>query len=324
MATRVACLSPYSEDIVRAFFGGRHAVEVVLVPEPPAPDKVREAVADADLVVGDKRHKHRIDRPVLEAMRRCRLIQQPAVGFDVIDHRAAAEVGIPVANAAGYNRDAVADWTLMAILNLIRRGAWGDRRMRDGGWPKPDMLGHELGGLTVGIIGLGNVGSAVAQRLAAFGTSVVFTDVVPRTFPGARSVSLQELVSQADVVCVHTYLDDSTRPLVNAQVLSAMRPGAILVNAARGPIVDERALVESLQSGHLGGAGLDVFEEEPLALDSPLRQMENVFMSPHIAGSTEEAEARLLQVVGTNLLRVLDGETPVNVVNGVTAARVSA
>src|SRR5205085_3932866 len=169
MTARVACLSPYSQETVRELFKGRHQVEVVLVPDPPAQQAVLEATQEAHLVIADKRHKHRIDRRVLENMRNCLLIQQAAVGFDAIDHRAAAELGIAVANAAGYNRDAVADWTVMAILNLIRRGSWGDRRLRDGGWPKPDMMGRELGALTVGIVGLGNVGSAVASRLLAFG-----------------------------------------------------------------------------------------------------------------------------------------------------------
>src|SRR5437016_12759684 len=117
-------------------------------------------------------------------MARCLLIQMPAVGYDVIDDRAAAEFGIAVANAAGYNRDAVADWTVMAILNLIRRGSLGDRRLRDGAWPKPEMMGRELGALTVGIVGLGNVGSALASRLLAFRPRVLYTEVDERSMVG--------------------------------------------------------------------------------------------------------------------------------------------
>ncbi len=151
----------------------------------------------AELVIADKRHKHRLPREVLEQMRRCLLIQMPAVGFDVIDHRAAAEFDIAVANSAGYNRDGVADWTVMAILNLVRRGSWGDRRMREGGWPKPEMLGHELAGLTVGIVGLGNVGSALATRLLAFGSRVVYADIVERSFSGVRRVPFVDLLELA-------------------------------------------------------------------------------------------------------------------------------
>ncbi len=254
-------------------------------------------------------------------MARCRLVQQPAVGFDAIDHRAAEEIGIPVANAAGYNRDSVADWTLMAILNLVRDGAFADRAMRQGEWPFQRMRGRELGALTVGIVGLGNIGSAVAARVRAFGSRVLFTDVVPRSLPGAVWLPLDELLAEADVVTLHVPLDQDTRHLIGDREIGRMKPGTVLVNASRGPVVDEAALVRALDSGHLGGAGLDVFEVEPLAAESPLRSLENVFTTPHSGGLTDEAEARLLEVCGANLRRVLAGLEPFNVVNGVTRRR---
>jgi phosphoglycerate dehydrogenase-like enzyme len=188
--------------------------------------------------------------------------------------------------------------------------------MRGGGWER-GRLGRQLGDLQVGIIGLGNVGSTVARRLSGFGSRVVYHDPVPRDFPGARPVALDRLLAESDVVCVHTPLDVDTHALINADTLATMKKGAILINAARGPIVDEPALVEALRSGHLGGAGLDVFETEPLPADSPLRSLDNVFLSPHVGGNTYEAESFLLEVVGANLIRVLDGEEPLNVVNGV-------
>jgi phosphoglycerate dehydrogenase-like enzyme len=320
VATRVVCLSPYSEQTVLQMFAGRHRVEVELVPDPPDPEAVLRAVADADLVIGDKRHLHRLGRHVLEQMSRCRLIQQPAVGYDVIDHRAAADLGIPVANAAGYNRDSVADWVVMGILNLIRKGAWGDRRMRQKEWPKNRMMGRELGALTVGIVGFGNVGRAVATRVSAFGSRVLFTDVVDRDFEGAERVGFDQLLERSDVVCVHVPLDQETRALIGAEALGHMRRGAILVNAARGPVVNEKALIDALESGHLGGAALDVFEVEPTPVNNRLRGFENVFMSPHVGGATLEAEERVLRIVGDNLNRILDGEEPLNTVNGVGLA----
>jgi phosphoglycerate dehydrogenase-like enzyme len=321
VTVRIASLSPYSEAVVRGLLPDGEDVQVALVPPAPAPDAVLDAVAGADLVLADKQHRHRLDRAVLAAMARCRVIQQPAVGFDAIDHRAAADVGIPVANAAGYNRDAVADWTVMAILNLVRGGSVADRGMRRGEWPHARMRGRELGALTVGIVGLGNVGNAVATRVRAFGSRVLFTDVVPRSLPGANGLPLDELLAASDVVTVHVPLDRDTRHLIGDDQLRRMRPGAILVNASRGPVVDEAALVRALDSGHLGGAGLDVFEVEPLAADSPLRALENVFMTPHTGGLTDEAEARLLEMCGANLRRVLAGLDPFNVVNGVTRRR---
>ena len=321
MAVRIASLSPYDEGVVRGLLEGAEDLEIVLVPPPPAPDAVREAVADADLVLADKRHKHRLDRDTLATMRRCQLIQQPAVGFDAIDHRAAAELGVPVANAAGYNRDSVADWTVLAILTLIRDGGRADRAMRGGDWPYARLRGRELGALTVGIVGMGNVGGAVASRLRAFGCRLLFTDVVPRSVSGASSVALEELLRESDVVSVHVPLDYDTRHLFGEAQFASMKPGAILINASRGPVVDEAALVRALDAGHLGGAGLDVYEVEPLAVDSPLRSFENVFMTPHAGARTDEADVRLLAVCGANLRRVLGGLEPFNVVNGVTRRR---
>jgi D-3-phosphoglycerate dehydrogenase len=253
-------------------------------------------------------------------MERCRLIQQPAVGFDAIDHRAAADCGIPVANAAGYNRDSVADLVVMQILNLLRHGADGDRVFRRGGWNPPGE-GRELGAMTVGIVGLGNVGSTVAQRLRAFGSQLLFTDIIPRSLPGAEALPLDELLRRADIVTIHVPLDRDTRGLIGREQLASMRPGAFLINASRGPVVDEAALIEHLQSGHLGGAALDVFEVEPLPAGSPLRELDNVFLTAHVGGNTREARFRSMRVVASNLRRVIDGQEPFNVVNGVPFRR---
>jgi phosphoglycerate dehydrogenase-like enzyme len=321
VAVRIASLSAYAEEVVRGLLPSAEELEVALVPPPPAPDAVRRAVADADLVLADKKHRHRLDSAVLSAMSRCRLIQQPAVGFDAIDHRAAAELGIPVANAAGYNRDAVADWTVMAILNLLRNGARGDRAMHAGDWPNERMRGRDLGALTVGIVGLGNVGNAVTARVRAFGSRVIFTDVVPRGLSGAAPMPLDDLLAESDVVTVHVPLEPDTHHLIGDAELARMKPGAVLVNASRGPVVDEAALVRALDSGRLGGAGLDVFEVEPLPPDSPVRAFDNVFLSPHAGAMTADAEAKLLEVCGANLRRVLAGLEPFNVVNGVTRRR---
>ena len=321
MTFRIASLSPYPAEVVSGLFSGAGDVDVVVVPPPPAGDALLAAVAEADAVLGDKRHRHRLDRPTLAAMSRCRLVQQPSVGFDVIDHRAAAELGIPVANAAGYNRDSVADWTVMAILNLVRQGALSDRAMRQGDWPFQRVRGRELGAMTVGIVGVGNTGNAVATRLRPFGSRLVFTDVVPRSLPGAVPLPLDDLLAEADVVTLHVPLDDTTRGLIGDAQLRRMRPGAYLINASRGPVVDEAALVRALDAGHLGGAGLDVFEVEPLPAESALRGFENVFLTPHAAALTDEAESRLLDVCGANLRRVMQGLEPFNVVNGVTLRR---
>ncbi|WP_219418455.1 2-hydroxyacid dehydrogenase [Pseudonocardia nigra] len=311
----IACLSPFTEHQVREL-AGTDDVKVLLVPDPPAPEAVREVVSAADIVISDMRHKHRLDRDTIAAMRRCRLIQQPAVGFDVIDHRAAAEFGIPLANAAGFNADTVADWTLMGMLTVVRHGARADREMRAGGWRPADLRAQDMRALTVGIVGMGNIGRQVAARLAGFGSRILYSDVVERDLPGCERVSFERLLEISDIVTLHVPLDGASRALIGRAELARMRPGAILCNASRGPIVDEAALVEALESGHLGGAALDVFEVEPLAADSPLRRMDNVFLNPHIAGGSDQARVNLLDQTAANIRRVLAGEPPVNVVNG--------
>lgn len=315
MTETIACLSPLTEHQVRELAGSED-VKVLVAPDPPAPQAVREIVAQADVVIADMSHRHRLDRETLAAMGQCRLVQQPAVGFDVIDHRAAAEFGIPVANAAGFNADTVADWTLMGMLNIVRHGARLDREMRADGWRPTGLRSRDMRALTVGIVGMGNIGRQVAVRVTGFGSRIVYFDVVARDLPGCEPVSFDELLERSDIVTLHLPLDAGSKALIGAAELRRMRPGAILCNASRGPIVDEAALVEALVSGHLGGAALDVFEVEPLAADSPLRRMENVFLSPHIAGGSEQARANLLEQTAANVRRVLAGEKPVNVVNG--------
>ncbi len=319
MTLRVACLSPFSVEKVKGFFPGEAGLDVVTVPDPPAQAAVQEAVRGADLVIADRRHKHRIGEPELELMSGCRLIQQFAVGFDSIDHRAARRHGIPVANAAGYNREAVADLVIGGLIALLRSSARADREMRRGAWPVADLMGHELGALTVGIVGFGNVGSTVARRLTGFGSRIQYYDVLPKVpAPGVEATacaSLDALLETSDIVCVHVPLDVDTRGLFDATRFARMKPGAIFANAARGPIHVEADLIEALRSGQLAGAYLDVFTSEPLEADSPLRGLDNVFITPHIGGATFEADRRCMEMCSENLRRVLRGEPPLHVVN---------
>jgi phosphoglycerate dehydrogenase-like enzyme len=316
--TTIACLSPFSESEVQEL-AGTSGVTVALAAAPPAPQAVAAAVAGADIVIGDLRQAHRLDRDILSSMAGCRLIQQPSVGFECVDHRAAAEFGIPVANAGGFNRESVADLAVLGLLTLLRHAASSDRAMRAGGWRESTVEGRELGACTVGLLGTGNIGTSVLRRLRGFGPKVLHHDVVAREIDGAEAVGFAELLERSDAIMVHVPLDRDTRGLLGAAELSRMKPGALLVNTSRGPIIDEAALVAALQSGHLGGAALDVFEQEPLDRDSPLRRMDNVFLTPHIAGYTGQAMENLRDAVATNLRRVLAGERPINVVNGVSA-----
>jgi phosphoglycerate dehydrogenase-like enzyme len=317
MAIKVVCLSPWPIETVKGFFAGQNGIAVTSVPPDATHEDVIAALRDADLVIGDTSHQLTIDAAAMRVMPSCRLIHQPAVGFDTIDHKAAAALGIPVANSAGFNSEAVADWTVMAILTLVRNAAPGDRSMHISGWPNKERPPRELNSLRIGIVGLGNAGARVARRLAAFGSAIAFTDTIEPKGAEVPFLPLDELLKASDVVTIHAALNSDTRGLINLERISLMPRGSWLVNAARGPVVVEQDLIRALDSGHLAGAALDVFEHEPLADDSPLRKMDSVYLSPHIAGLSVEAEERLVEMTAANLRRVLSGERPLNVVNGV-------
>lgn len=312
---RIACLSPYSEQYVRELAGDTEVA--ITLADPANPTEVTDAVTDADIVLGDVRQRHRLEHATLRKMRHCRLIQQPSVGFNAIDHRAAAELGIPVANATAYNREGVADIVILGLLNLLRHASLGDRDLRAGRWQR--HTGRELGSLTVGIVGMGNIGTAVLGRLRAFGCAVLYHDIAVRGVSGAEPVSLAALLDRSDAVTLHVPLDADTRHLIGSAELDRMRTDALLVNTSRGPVVDESALVAALRSGAIAGAALDVFEEEPLAGDAPLRGLDNVFLTPHIGGITAESQQRLRSAVATNVRRALGGQPPLNVVNHVVS-----
>ena len=233
-----------------------------------------------------------ITRAVLEkALPRLKVIAKWGTGIDSIDSTSAKELGVPVLNAPGAFADAVAEVAIGLILMVTRHLGRIDREIRNGGWPKPQGL--ELKNATLGMIGYGAIGRRIGELGAAFGMNVRFSDPF---VDGSESVA--EVAKAADVLCLACALTPENHHLVNADLLKTMKPGAIVANVARGPLVDTKALVEALQSGHLGGAALDVFEDEPLPADHPLLGFDNVVVSSHNAnngrGAVEAVHARTL------------------------------
>jgi len=279
------------------------------------PDALREALRGCAGVIPVC--SARIDARALEHADELRVIANCAVGFDNIDLGAARRRGIVVTNTPGVLTEATADLTWAAILGLVRRLVAGDRLMRRGefrGFGPTLLLGIDLQGKTLGIVGLGQIGRAVARRAAGFGMEVVYHDpqVGDRALElGRRASSLEALLAEADVVTLHTPLLPETRHLIDAARLRTMRRGAYLVNTSRGPIVDERALVEALRSGELAGAALDVYEEEP-RLAPGLVELENVLLLPHLGSATVETRRRMADLAAANLDAVLSGHAPLN------------
>ncbi|MDD3680026.1 D-glycerate dehydrogenase [Mesotoga sp.] len=261
----------------------------------------------------------KIDAEVFESLPKLKVIANYAVGYNNIDIDEARKRGIRVTNTPEVLTDATADLTLSLMLAVSRRIVEADRFVREHrfvGW-KPDLFtGPSLSGKTLGIIGLGRIGKAVAERAKAFGMNIVYCNRKP-LLPSeeekfnVRYLSLEELLRSSDFISLHVPLTRETYHLLNEKRLSMIKTGAVLINTARGPIVNEAALIESLRSGRLAAAGLDVYEEEP-EVPQELIDLGNVVLLPHIGSATKEARTEMAIMVGRNVAAVLEGKEPPN------------
>jgi D-3-phosphoglycerate dehydrogenase len=241
-------------------------------------------------------------------------------GYDTVDVAACNAAGVIVVNQAGGNAVSVAEHTLAMILGVSRRMIEGDRRMRrELGYAREDVMGHEIRGKTLGLVGIGQIGSRVAALAQAFGLKVIATDPflsqeeIGRR--GATAVTFDELLKQSDFVSLHCPRDASTLKLMKADTFARMKRGAIFITTARGGIHDEAALVKALQSEHLAGAGIDVWDQEPPPLDHPLLAMDNVFATFHVAGVTHESRRNVAAISAEQIVGVLAGERPPRLIN---------
>lgn len=262
---------------------------------------------------------NRFGREAIFMAKGLRIISRHGVGVDNVDLEAATERGIVVTYTPGANADSVAEHTFALLLGLIRKISPADRSLREGEWRSSEFMGFELVGKTLGIIGLGAIGSRVAKRAMAFGMRVVAHDpYVGReraSSLGVELANLETLLRSADVVSLHASLTEETRHILSARELGLMKRTAILVNAARGPLVDEEALIQALGEGRIAGAGLDAFQSEPLPDDHPFTKMHNVLLTPHIAAFTQEALARGDKILATDMATALRGGKPLHVAN---------
>jgi len=244
------------------------------------------------------------------------VVGKVGTGIDNVDLAAAADHGVAVTYTPGLNALSVAEHALGLSLATLRHTVTCQQMLRDGGWRDVTPEGGQLSGRTVGIVGFGNIGRRFAGLLRGFDVDVLVYDPYVQQedmeLVGASLVSYDDLLSQSDLVSVHATLTDETRGMVDAAALASMKPGAVLVNTARGPIVDQDALVAALREGTLGGAGLDVFESEPLPPDSPLHDLPNVTVTPHVAARTTSASHACIDVLTENVGRLLRGETVPN------------
>ncbi len=298
--------------------------EIVASKKIPPPEELARLVADADHVITQFAP---VNAGVIGAMRRAKVIVRYGVGVDNVDLDAARARGIPVCNVPDYCTDEVADHTLALLLATTRQVVVNGNHVRGGAWglAVPLAAMKALRDLTVGVVGFGRIGREVVRRLHGFKCRVLVHDpVVPE---GAvreaecEPAGLDELLARSDVVTLHCPSTAQTRHLLRRDTIARMKPGAILINVARGDLVEPTALIDALKSGRLSAAGLDVFDPEPIPADSPVRTMDNVIVSSHVASTSERAVRALRRGAAGAIAASVRGEPLPNVVNRVTAGK---
>lgn len=289
---------------------------------PPPKQHIIEKAKDADALATLLTDK--IDSEVFDAALKLKIVAQMAVGFDNIDVKEATKRGIYVTNTPGVLTETTADFAWALLMAVARRVVEADRYVRTGRWKvswHPSMLlGRDVYGATLGIIGAGRIGAAVARRAKGFSMKILYYDVVPMPPEiekelGAKRVDLETVFKESDFVSIHVPLTKETYHMVNEERLKLMKKTAFIVNNARGPVIDEKALYKALKEGWIAGAALDVFEQEPTSVDNPLLKLENVVVAPHISSASHETRSKMAEMVAENLVAFFQGKVPPNLVN---------
>ncbi len=309
MSYKVLISAPYMQPVIERFrhIFDEHGIELLIpvVHERLEEEDLLPIMADIDgVIAGDDRFTAK----VIENAPKLKVLSKWGTGIDSFDKAACQKAGVAITNTPNAFSEPVADSVLGYILSFARRLPWMDKQMKAGIWDK--IPGHALGESTLGVIGVGNIGKAVIKRASAFGMSIIATDPVMPSEDfleqyNVQMVSLEELLQQSDYVSTNCDLNPGSHHIMNEAAFQLMKNSAVLINTARGPLVDEKALVAALQSGQIAGAGMDVYEDEPLPENSPLRSMDNVMLAPHNSNSSPEAWERVHHNTIRNLLREL-------------------
>jgi glyoxylate reductase len=300
----------------------REQADVEVWPDelPPSPEELRAAVTDADGVLSLLTDK--IDEALLDAAPDLLIVSNMATGFDNVDVAAATRFNVLVTRTPGVLSETTADFTFALMLAAARRVVEGDRYAHDGRWRTwgPEtLLGCDVYGSTLGIVGMGGIGTEVAKRARGFGMRILYTSRtrkpdVERDL-GAEFRSLEELLRESDFVTLHAPLTDETRRMINERTLRLMKPTAVLINTGRGPLVDQAALYAALKDVMIAAAALDVTDPEPMPKYDPLLALPNVIVTPHIASASVATRSRMAMLAAENLLAALRGEIPEHAVN---------
>lgn len=269
-----------------------------------------------------------VTKDVIDQAKSLKMIQRTGVGYDNIDVEYATAKGLPLSITLGTNASSVAELVVLLMLGLYRKIIPLDQQSKTGVWDswKYRHVSYELLGKTIGVVGSGVIGREVMKRLAPFGVKLVYYDI--KRLPAETEVelgisyrSLEELLQESDIVTLHVPWLEATRNMINKERIAMMKSGAVLINTARGPVVDEKALVDALKDGRISGAGLDVFDPEPFTAESEILKFDNVITTPHVGAATLDNYQRVFTFCTENIKRAERGEKPENVVNGIERVR---
>jgi len=307
--SKIAMVGPYAFNVKDEFLArlkpGNELIEV-------KDDTEYEKLADADYIV---LRTYKMPGAEIDKLQKCKLIHRWGVGYDSVDIRAAGEKGIAVAVTSGVNAEAVAELAVAHMLSLYRHVPTMNSMLKNGQWERKAFIDRSfmISGKTVGLMGCGNIGRLVAKKVQAFGAKVIYYDVFRLPEEAERELGLtfasqDELLANADIVSLHMPANDSTKGMVDLAFLRRMKPSAILINTARGAIVNEADLIRALQEGIIAGAGLDSYEQEPIAPDNPLLKLENVVLTPHVGGNTLDVGNAMVERILDNIRRVESDE----------------
>jgi D-3-phosphoglycerate dehydrogenase len=287
-----------------------------------SPSELRQVVADYDALV--VRSETKVTADIIEAGRNLKIIARAGVGVDNVDVDAATKRGIWVVNAPMGNVNAAVEHTWALMLSMVRNVPQAYVSLRSGEWKRSKFVGVELKGKTLGVVGLGKIGLEVAKRAFAFEMHVLGSDPYPPAQDRAREmgvevVTLEQLLARSDIVTVHVPLLPETKGMIGKKELALVKPGARLLNVARGGVIDEQALVQAIDEGRVAGAAIDVFEQEPPPPDHPFLRHEKIVVTPHLGASTQEAQVNVAVDVAEQILAFMDGKKPRFAVNQVTS-----
>lgn len=279
----------------------------------PGREEIIQKIPEADFLLVGGREK--IDREVLDAAGKLRMIQRSGVGLDSLDLDAIRNKEIPLYVNEGVNAQSVAEHTILLILGTLRKIIIVDKKTRSGEWVKHDIgiTCHELSGKQVGLVGLGSIGKCVARMLLAFGVRTVYykpnrLSEDTEKFLGVEYRTFDNLLSTSDVISLHCGLSETTRSIIGRDEFDRMKKGAVLINTARGALIDDSAFIDALKSGHIAGAGLDVFSKEPLVSGHPFMDMDNVLLTPHMGSITQESFSRMMRTAISSIEQFHSGD----------------